>query len=568
MGYYGDVVHPSRAGLHGFLATPVSEDGGRDHFSPPTCTKTWFHQGAVGDEDGDFAELDLSAEFWSGDAGLLDHKKGVDAFLRTLGNRRMRRDALRALRGSVLRSEFYALDGTERADRPYTVTEHAYGLRPEAGAADGPAVFFPHHVAQRATQWERGDDPLTQFTFTETGDYDAYGQILRSTGVACPRGWRKLDDAPTEPYLATRTLTNYATPTGPDQYLFNRVARTTSFELKNNGGLTIEDLRGLPDDSPSLVIFGQSYNYYDGPPFQGLPFGQVGLFGALVRAENLVLTEEILRDAYRSGDVVLDPPEEPPYLAPGGTPPWTAEYPEEFRSLVPALAGYVFHTGGPEAQDAAGFFAQAARRGYDFQSLGASGEGRGLITTSRDPLGRDTEIVYDDFDLLPVRVTDPAQLVTQAIYDYRVLKARQITDPNDNLNLFTFTPLGLLKESFIRGKSGEGDQEQPTVRMDYNFLAFQNSTRVDPLNPQPIFVHTTQRVHHDGETDVPEPERDETIEHREYSDGFGRVLQTRTQAEDILFGDPVFGGAVIPADQTNQKGTLADVVGRQRDPAD
>ena len=36
----------------------------------------------------------------------------------------------------------------------------------------------------------------------------------------------------------------------------------------------------------------------------------------------------------------------------------------------------------------------------------------------------------------------------------------------------------------------------------------------------------------------------------QFSDGFGRLLQTRAQAEDVLFGDPQFGGGVIPADQT------------------
>jgi RHS repeat-associated protein len=577
VGYYGDNLNNlNRPGTHGFIATPVSTDGGlriaggRQHFSPPTCIRTWFHQGAVGDEVGDFAELDLSAEFWSGDGCLLTHKHGVNAFLRTLESRRMRRDALRALRGSILRAELYTLDGTTLADRPYAVTEHAYGLRLEAVAVDSerPAVFFPHHVAQRTTQWERGDDPLTQFTFTDTEDYDAFGQLLRSTSVACPRGWKKLADMSAEPYLATRTRTTYAIPTDPDTYLFNRIARTTTFELTNDGQVTVEDLHSLPDDSPSLVIFGQRYSYYDGSPFQGLPFGQVGPFGALVRAESLVLTEGILHDAYKSGNAILDPPEEPPYLARGGTPPWTAEYPEEFRSLVSALAGYTFHPGGPDPQDAAGFFADADRRRYDFQSPGANGEGRGLIITSRDPLGRDTEIAFDNFELLPVRVTDPVQLVTQATYDYRLLKPQQVTDPNNNLNLFTYTPLGLFKESFIRGKSGEGDQVQPSVRMTYDFLAFINSKFLDPQKPQPIFVHTTQRVHHDSETDVPLPERDETIERREYSDGFGRMLQTRTQAEDVLFGDPVFGDAVTPADQSDQSGTVADVIGRQRNSGD
>ena len=34
-------------------------------------------------------------------------------------------------------------------------------------------IFFPHPLAQRTTQWERGDEPMTQFAFTD--DYDAYG---------------------------------------------------------------------------------------------------------------------------------------------------------------------------------------------------------------------------------------------------------------------------------------------------------------------------------------------------------------------------------------------------------
>ena len=100
--------------------------------------------------------------------------------------------------------------------------------------------------------------------------------------------------------------------------------------------------------------------------------------------------------------------------------------------------------------------------------------------------------------------------------------------------------------------------------MTYDFLAFLKSKQADPNNPEPIYVHSSRRVHHDAETDVPPSERDETIESREYSDGFGRLLQTRAQAEDVLFGDLVFGDNVLPADQNDQAGTMADVVGRQR----
>ena len=539
------------------------------HFSPPTCTKTWFHHGAVGD-DTDFAELDLGTEFWSGDAGLLDHKQAIDAFLRTQDNRRMRRDALRALRGSILRTELYALDGTERADRPYTVTERAYGLRREAVTAngDGCAVFFPHRVAQRTTQWERGDDPLTKFAFTETQDYDEFGQVLRSTEIACPRGWRTLNDAPKAAYLATRTLTAYAKPVDTDViYIVDRAARSTSYELSNSGQVTLDQLHQLPDDSASLSLIGQTYNYYDGPAFQGFASGQIGSFGAPTRSESLVLTEQILHEAYKRGGTVLNPPEEPPYLTLASTVPWTPDYPVDFRTQLPALGGYVFHPGGPDARDARGYFARTDARRYDFQ---AGSPGRGLIFDRLDPLGHDTKIIYDDFDLLPVKVIDPAELTTEAIYDYRVLQPKQVTDNNGNQSLFSFTPLGLLSETFIRGKAGEavGDQQQPSVRLIYDFLAFVNSKLFNPANPQPILVHTTRRCHHDGESDVPLPERDDIIESREYSDGFGRLLQTRTQAEDTLFGDPIFGDKVLPADQSDVAGTNADVIGRVRGPAD
>ena len=85
--------------------------------------------------------------------------------------------------------------------------------------------------------------------------------------------------------------------------------------------------------------------------------------------------------------------------------------------------------------------------------------------------------------------------------------------------------------------------------MTRNFQAFVQSKRLDPANPQPIYVHSSRRVHHDSEAAVPPGARDETIESREYSDGFGRTLQTRAQADDVLFGDAVSGSAVLPADQ-------------------
>ena len=59
-------------------------------------------------------------------------------------------------------------------------------------------------------------------------------------------------------------------------------------------------------------------------------------------------------------------------------------------------------------------------------------------------------------------------------------------------------------------------------------------------------------------------ERNRTIESREYSDGFGRLIQTRTQGEDVRFGDATFGGGedVLPAKQSDGRG--GDVTGHEK----
>ena len=527
------------------------------HFSPPLLTKTWFHQGPVDDETGDWQELDWSPDYWPGDPQALAHTEATNAFLRTLTDPRHRRDALRTLRGSTLRTELYALDGTDRQDRPYTVTEQAYGLReespPESGDSARLRIFFPHPLAQRTTQWERGDEPMTQFAFTD--DYDAYGQSRRQVSLAVPRHRDYRTAAPAgAPYLGTLAETQYAQRDDAQRYMVNRVSGSTSFEILNDGSPTVYDLyRQIQAGTAPRKLFGQTFNYYDGEAFVGLPFGQLGDFGALVRTASLVLTEEILREAYRD-PANPNAPSIPPYLRPEGVTSWPAEYPQEFQDNTPALAGYTFADGSDHRTR--GYFAHASRVAFDFHRPGLPR--RGLPVTMRDPLGNDTTIAYDSpYHLLPVQVTDAVGLTISAEYDYRVLQPRMVTDANANRRAVTFSPLGLVTATAVMGKAGEpvGDTlEKPGSRLEYDFFAFVNQQ-------QPVFVRSIVRQHHVTETDVPLPERDETIETVEYSDGFGRLLQTRTQAEDVLFGDPSFGGGVLSADQSIATG---DAVGRRR----
>ena len=93
------------------------------------------------------------------------------------------------------------------------------------------------------------------------------------------------------------------------------------------------------------------------------------------------------------------------------------------------------------------------------------------------------------------------------------------------------------------GDEKDGDITPSTV-FTYDFSAF-----MDRKNP--ISVRTSRRVYHVSDENVPEGEHNATIDTVEYSDGFGRLVQTRTQGEDLRFGDETFGGGneILPEDQ-------------------
>lgn len=544
------------AGLHADTSFAAVD---RQYFSAPTLTKTWFHQGAIGEEFGDWQEQDYTNEYWQGDPQILKHTKDVNTFLQSLPQRRMKRDALRVMRGSKLRSELYALDDSPLENRPYTVTENAYGLREEEPPIDITStrnrIFFPFSTAQRTTQWERGSDPMTQFSYTS--DYDAVGQPRRQIAIACPRGWRTLATSMTG-FLGTLSYTEYVQTGGA--YIRDRVARSRSFEIPVTTNQTVTQMVAIAETAESLQLISESLNFYDGSDnaatgfdaFVGLPFGAIGRFGALVRTETLVMTSTHLDSAY--GTV------KPPYLLPSVPFAASADYPNEFVTGLLVLGGYVYQP--TSANYSGGYYTVAMSKRYDFHT--ATGRGRGLTLSQQDPLKHETVIDYDIYQLLPTKVTSPTGLTTQAEHNYRLFQAKRVTDPNGNVTEVAYSPMGLLTDTWVRGKSGrnQGDEIAASVHMEYGLRAFYNSKRITPNDPQPVFVRAIRRVHHDTERDLTMLQRDETIEAREYSDGFGRLLQTRTQGESVRFGDAHFGGGndVLHPNQTE---TLSPIAGNE-----
>ena len=148
----------------------------------PVLTKTWYHTGAW------IREGSLLAAF----AKEYNHFAGWDAlpeqaaFPAGLGAVEQR-EAHRALKGSALRQEVYALDASPDEDKPYTVTVSAYEVL--AVQPKGENRFASFRVqGQQSLAWSTERVPedarLAQRLTLET---DEWGNVTKSAQVVYPR---------------------------------------------------------------------------------------------------------------------------------------------------------------------------------------------------------------------------------------------------------------------------------------------------------------------------------------------------------------------------------------------
>ena len=287
----------------------------------------------------------------------------------------------------------------------------------------------------------------------------------------------------------------------------------------------------------SLALTGESYRLAFTP----------GLLANVYQRPGLVLPEQLIPDA----TVVL------PVDLPGGHTGDRGGYVDldaDGHWWIPS--GRAFHSPGP-GDSAATERARALQHFF-------------LPCRYLDPFGSITTVTFDAHDLLLLdtvdalgnRVTagerDAGGAIVTNRNDYRVLKPTLVTDSNRNRTAAAFDALGFVAGTAVMGKSEEtlGDSltgfaadlteavvldhllhpladprailGRATSRLVYDFLAFYR-TRAD-AHPQPTVVYTLLRETHDA--DLANPGDPFTIRHsKSYSDGFGREIQKKVQAE-------------------------------------
>jgi RHS repeat-associated protein len=534
----------TRAGLGGDPDAFANRD---PVFHAPTVrTRTWFHTGAY--FDAGVLRDRYRDEFWAGDPQaftLEDHDVPAHP------------SAYRALRGALLRQEIYALDGPPLEDVPFSVTEHRYRVSElQAASASGPAVYHQTPYESLSSHYERNPaDPRVGHEITL--GVDRFGNVTDQIQVGYPRRVVPADVPEQGVLEALYTKTDFINhTTDPAFHVAGLVCQSRTFELTGlqpppgrsfrpsdflvvsgdlanplAAGSIVDFDREPPPASPAkrIVEWRRTYFRTDASAADvdrsrtrtgRLPLGQ---------AERLALPYEELVAAFSDGLIAQT------YAPPGGGGP-------RVDAALLAAAGYV-----READVPGYWWMPSDRRAFDRQRYLR-------IIESCDPAGHVTTFEYDDYLLLLRRSSDPFGFATRAVNDYRTLRPSEVVSVNDVTTTVAFDMLGQVVGTAVASSSGAGDtlagfrpdlseseiaafvadpQGEAAAllggassRVVYDLWAYARVMADGRPARQPAFTATLAREIHASDAAASPIQILFT-----YTDGFGRTVQTKTQAE-------------------------------------
>ena len=489
---------------------------------PPVWTKTWYHTGAYFGEPAISkhfeAEYYSEGDFSDGVAGLtpqqLEAMRLPDTMLpssvflqdgsrlpATLSPEEMR-EACRALRGSILRQEVYALDGSDQSDRPYTASERNYTLEMLQPRAENRYAVFHAHAREsldyyyERTLYEVANGVIVdqatlpvgavqvadpRVTHAVTLEADPYGNVVQSATIAYGRRYKDPalsagDQAIQSTLLATyvsRLHTNVVLEN--DSYRAPLPAQSSQYEIlqlvpdSTPSGITnllrFEELQtkiasagdgshdipyenvtatGLTAGQIYRRLIGCARSYYR-PDDMGAAANDVKALLPLQKLESRGLAGISCKLAFTAGLL-------------------TQIYERDGTSLLPVPANVLGSTasdgGGYMDMDGNGNWWAPSGRAYFLPTLGTPAQEQAealnhffLPKRFEDPFGNAGTVSYDTpNDLMVVTSTDAIGNSISAVNDYRVLAPSKVTDANGNRATASFDALGFVAGTAVMGK--------------------------------------------------------------------------------------------------------------------
>ncbi|MQA29783.1 MAG: toxin, partial [Luteitalea sp.] len=536
---------------------------------PPTLTKTWYHTGHHDEERR--VSRHFAAEYYrEGGRSALLPDTVVPPGLTPEGAR----EACRALKGSTLRQEIYALDDSPESGRPYSVTESTFTVRLlQARGRNRYAIFHTHARESVTLQYDRKlynvdgrlrPDPRVGHQMTLT--VDAFGNVLQGVAIGYGRRYPEAspiltpaDHARQAQILVTVTERDYTNAVSlPDAFRTPLSAAVKSWEL---GRFVPESRRPHATNLFTLEEVRRVLDATRGPGRE-VPFADWRGDTAPAQAYRRLLDHQ--RTRYRANrlDDLLPagqiqslglPGEQYTLIFPAGLiDPIFGDRAEEANGILAESGGYLDLDGDGSFWRPSGrvFYAPGDVPGSD--ELLEAAANFFLPRRVRDPFGQETRSEFDPYRLLVVTVTDALGNRSTFDYDYHVLAPFRTTDLNGNRTEVAFDTLGMVAGTAVMGKAGERrgdsldgfapDLDERTVAefLDNPFaaaaalLARATSRVIYDLDAfsrhgGPALAASLQRETHDADLGPGETTR---IQHAlTYSDGFAREIQKKAQAE-------------------------------------
>ncbi|GAB7088929.1 SpvB/TcaC N-terminal domain-containing protein [Marinifilum fragile] len=467
-----------------------------DGYQDPVYTKSWFHNGIYKNREAISSQF--AQEYFKGDSQAWTLP---DSVLPSGLSHEEEREACRALRGQLLRSEIYAKDGSGKEDLPYMVEEKNMRVKLlQAKGQNKHAVFLPINNEAISYHYERdANDPRIAHTLTL--NTDDYGNVLDAFSIAYPRRsalatneQKSLNVVCTQNAYINRSESNLQmigiayeskqlefTGLVHTGIPFNKESLQAALDYANE-----IDFSATPSSGLEMRCFQhQKSFFYDEALTGSLPLGEIASHALPYKSLSADLTEDVINSIDPSGE----------------------KYSIERLSNE---AAYVFEPGTGDQPGTWWIPSEVV----SFNKLAFY-----LPGMQTDAFGNKTHMTYDTYQLMLTETTDALGFKNTAEVDYRVLQVKKLTDPNGNGQELAFDTRGMVKAVALFGSNGEGDTlADPSMKYSYNLNAWTS-------NRKPIQGHVEMRVEHGaGNTNW--------VESYEYTGGWGNLVMTKVQAED------------------------------------
>uniref|UniRef100_UPI0025E82ECE SpvB/TcaC N-terminal domain-containing protein n=1 Tax=Sulfurovum sp. TaxID=1969726 RepID=UPI0025E82ECE len=531
----------SGSGLHGDDQLFTNKD--RAFHQPPVETRSWFHTGVYFDEDKPDANGKLfdhhklmeayRGEFYNCDSMAFSLEEQLFEAHTSSDSMESPHEVFRALRGAMLRTEVYARDDSDKEAHPYVVTQNRYQVKEVQLKGDNPhGVYLNSSKESVSYHYERNpEDP--RVTHDIILAVDDFGNVTDKISIGYPR--RNVPDKL------------------PEQSELKILYSKTDFINKSDES----DFYyiGVPCQSRAFEVTGYTWNW-DNPRFSDENFDALVADDTIKpyewkRPHNHDKEEKRLiewtRNYFRDDNSPLEIDDKNSLLhrlplgeiTRLGLPYETYKAAftdlESINTMMSDTDGFdiqfdinnaLLEEGGYHKEESEEYWwIPSGRQNFNEEKFY-------LSEKREDPFGNSSTIQYDQYALLMEKAIDPLGNTIEATNNYRVLQPYCIIDPNGNYSVVRFDAMGFVVKSAVIGKKiaaqWEGDylnpekseiqsDDDPTSTLEYDLFHWMTEEK-------PPFVKTLTRERHHSDDS---PWQVSYL----YSDGFGREVQTKVQAE-------------------------------------